>query len=220
VRTEPGSPEDRERIKELEARLDETYRELRAQAEEVGRLRGIEAVLPTLETDLEQLRADNERLRAELDALRAQLAETQASVDKRVAEEVEAAVAAVRAEFDATARAWEEERARLQKELESAQAEEPRIATPVKTTALADQFRSVLEELAEPPEQGGPAGAALVGIEVDARAYLAPPAEGETLPQLVMVDPAAPVQPEALSTVRLRFGLLPRLPSEGQPPPA
>jgi chromosome segregation ATPase len=213
-------PPEYERIRELEEKLDAASTELRSQAQEIGRLKGVEAVVPTLQTELDRLRRENEQLRSQLDEARRELAGLQASIDARVAEQVQSAVSKLREEHEASARGWREERARLMAELEKARAGGERAATAaVKTSELAQQFRSVLEELAEPPEEGGPAGAALTGIEVDARAYLAPPPEGETLPQLVMVDPATPVQPEALSTVRLRFGLLPRLPSEAEPPP-
>jgi DNA repair exonuclease SbcCD ATPase subunit len=199
-------PED-DRIRELELKLDALQEELRAMAEELGRLRALAERLGEVEKERDVLREERERLLAELTDLRARF-------DQRVGEEVEAALASVTEEHARTARAWEEERARLQDRIAGLEATTADVGDVVGTKDLAGQFRNVLETFSEPEPEGGTAGAALTGLEVEARAILSPPAEGEELPRLRFVDPTQVTNPEALSTVRMRFGLLPRLPSE------
>jgi chromosome segregation ATPase len=204
-------PDGEERIRELEQKNEELQKELRVQAEELGRLRAVAERTDEVTAELNRLRDENGGLRGQLDDLRARL-------DQRVSEEVEAAVAAVKEEYERNAQAAEAERQRLLERIAALEKGEAGAAPAVATDELASQFRSVLESLAEPEPEGGAAGAAMTGLEVEARAMLAPPAEGEELPRLVMVDPTKVTNPDALSTVRLRFGLLPRLPSEEPPP--
>jgi chromosome segregation ATPase len=209
-----------ERLTVAQDALAKAQTELRDQEGELGRLRAIAETVDAVRADLDTARSD-------ANAVRAQLAEATAEFDKRVAEQVQAALDRVTKEHEVSATEWEQQRARLEtriKELEAAGVEGPRPsvapeATAVRTSDLASQFRNVLDKLAEPAPSDAPVGAALTNLEVEARGLLAAPAEGEDLPRLIPVDPAGAVNPEALSTVRLRFGLLPRLPTEVEQPP-
>jgi hypothetical protein len=196
-----------DRIRELEQKIDALQDERLAMAEELGRLRALVERLGAAESERDALREAHDRLLAELTELRARF-------DQRVGEEVQAALASVTEEHVRTAREWENERARLQGRIAELEATTADVGDIVGTKDLAGQFRNVLETFSEPESEGGTAGAALTGLEVEARAILSPPAEGEELPRLRMVDPTQVTNPEALSTIRMRFGLLPRLPSE------
>jgi DNA repair exonuclease SbcCD ATPase subunit len=196
-----------DRIRELEQKIDALQDERRAMAEELGRLRALAERLGAVEKERDALREAHDRLLTELTDLRARF-------DQRVGEEVQAALASVTEEHERTAREWEKERARLLGRIAELEATTADVGEVVGTKDLAAQFRNVLETFSEPEPEGGTAGAALTGLEVEARAILSPPAEGEELPRLRMVDPTQVTNPEALSTVRMRFGLLPRLPSE------
>ena len=198
---------DEDRIRELEQKIDALQDERRAMAEELGRLRALAERLEAAEKERDALREAHDRLLAELTDLRARF-------DQRVGEEVQAALASVTEEHARAARQWEKERARLQDRIAELEASTAQAGEVVGTKELAGQFRKVLESFSEPEPEGGTAGAALMGLEVEARAILSPPAEGDELPRLRMVDPTQVTNPEALSTVRMRFGLLPRLPIE------
>jgi chromosome segregation ATPase len=195
------------KLGEAQQGLSQAQDQLRANAEELGRLRAVSQNVDGLQQELTSVRAER-------DELQKQLADSAATLDTRVAQQVLAAVEQVRKEHEAAAAEWEQERKQLQDRID-ALTKGAGEGQALQTRDLAVQFRSVLEELAEPEQSGGAAAAALTNLEVEARGMLAPPTEGETLPRLVPVSPEHAVDPGALSTVRLRFGLLPRLPTEG-----
>ncbi len=200
-------------LADTQQKLTQVQEQLRSQAEELGRLQAVAENAKELQQELKVARTQR-------DELQKQLVEAAASFESRVGEQVRAAVDQLRKEHEAAAAEWEEERRRLQDRLQGLMGGTAEETRAVRASDLANQFRSVLDELAE-PEHDRAVGAALTGLEVEARGILAPPAEGETLPRLVTVDPAQVVDPGALSTVRMRFGLLPRLPTElgeEQPP--
>jgi chromosome segregation ATPase len=186
--------------------LSQAQDQLRANAEELGRLRAVSQNVDDLQQELKSVRSDR-------DDLQKKLADSAATLDARVTQQVQTAVDQVRKEHEAAAAEWEQERKQLQDRVD-ALTKGAGEGQALQTRDLAAHFRSVLEELAEPEQAGGTAAAALTNLEVEARGMLAPPTEGETLPRLVPVSPEHAVDPGALSTVRLRFGLLPRLPAE------
>lgn len=81
----------------------------------------------------------------------------------------------------------------------------------VATDVLAEQLRSVLDQLGEPsPAPDRQSAAVLNRLEVEARGVLLPAEEAGRPPELLTVDPTQ-VQTEALSTVRMTFALLPHV---------
>ena len=195
---------DDEHIRALEKKIDALQDERRDTAEQLGRLR-------TIAERADEVAQERDALRKENDQLRGELAELRAGLDRRVADEVEAAVASVKEDHERSAKEWEAERERLRKQIETLEAAAPE-RDSFETKELAAQFRSLLESFSEPETEGTAAGAVLTGLEIEARAILAP-GEGDA-PRLVMTDPSVVTSPEALSTVRLQFGLVPRLPTE------
>ena len=95
----------------------------------------------------------------------------------------------------------------------------PRRDAVGRSITSVNQFRNVLERMAAPePEPGRPFTAGLTHLEVEARGVFTATAPTEENPTgtigLLPVDAAA-VQPEALSTVRMRFSLVPNLTTGG-----
>jgi hypothetical protein len=205
----PGEPERlADEIHVLRESIDRANEQLRAQAEELGRLRA----------GAERARG----LQEERDRLFAELTEARAALANRVAQEVRAALEDLRAEHAAAAARWQEERQALQAELDRArEAAAPQAVEgkEIPTDKLALGLRAVFERVAVPePTPGKEFAAALTGFEVDARGVLLPPEQEGQPTRLRTVDPAS-VPSEALSTVKMRFGLLPRLPTEAPPRP-
>jgi chromosome segregation ATPase len=205
------------RLRDTEARLGEAQQtltqaqeQIRANAESLGRL---SAIADTLDPVQEELIA----IRAERDDLQRRLTEATTTLDARVLEQVEATVARLRTQHEEAAGEWERERKTLQDRIDALEQAPVGETQAIRAQDLAAEFRSVLEELAEPEVTDRPVGAALTGLEVEARGLIAPPAAGESLPRIITVGPTQSVDPAALSTVRLRFGLLPRLPTEVEP---
>ena len=173
------------------------------------------------------------RLQAETEALRRQLEELQQQMRRGTDD-----VARVQAATQAAADEWTRERERLLAritELEKAPSARPAPSTsaaelgPTPVTAaatevqltptdLAGRFALVLQKLAEGPasDPSVPYSAALTGLEVEARGTLQPPATPDQEPTFLS---AAGVDPGQLSTMRMTFKLLPRIPSPSSTAP-
>jgi hypothetical protein len=83
------------------------------------------------------------------------------------------------------------------------------------TEVLVQDLRSVFDRMAvAEPAAGQQHAVALTGFEVEARGVLLPPSDKTGQTRLLTVDPAT-VSSEALSTVKMRFGLVPRVPPGG-----
>jgi hypothetical protein len=112
---------------------------------------------------------------------------------------------------------WAEERERLQAEIDKLKRSPAALREerpPVPIDVLADRMRTVLDALAEPaPVEGRQAAAALGGLEVEARGVLLPSDKEGAPPELLTVDPTQ-LQTDALSTLRMRFVVLPQIPPE------
>lgn len=193
----------RDEFERLRGELEEAHKRLEEQAEEIGRL-------GALAERAEKLEAEGRQLREELDKLRESLAD-------RVADAVKAAVNELVEKHSADQAEWHKERERLQAELEQLRARPSMLAEerpPVPVHSLADGLRTVLDAFAEPPPVEGRQGAAaLSGLEVEARGVLLPGEVEGKPPEFLTVDPTQ-VQAEALSTVRMRFAVIPQLPAE------
>jgi hypothetical protein len=185
-----------EELKRLRADLEEARKRLEERAEEIGRMRG------------EVERA--EKVERERDELRA-------SLESRVAEAVKSAVGELSDAHAKDEAEWQEERERLQAEIDRLEGtpdalREQRPPVPVDT--FADGMRQVLDSFAEPePVEGRQGAAALSGLEVEARGVLLPGESAGKSPEFLTVDPTQ-VASEALSTLRMRFVMLPQLPRE------
>jgi hypothetical protein len=171
------------------------------------------------ESEVKRLRAELRETRAKLKATTRQLEELRASQDARIGEAVKAAVDELQRDIDRAAAEWRAEREQLQNEIQKLRARAaplPEERPPVPTDVLADQLRGVLDRLGEPsPAPGRQSAAALSTLEVEARGVLVPSAKEGQAPDFVTVDPTQ-VPTETLSTVRMRFTLLPQI----GPPPA
>ena len=174
--------------------------------EEVGRLKAIAERVESLEQERGTLIQQREEARAAL--------------ENRIVEEVRTATAALREEYDRARAEWATERGGLRARIEDLeQRPEPgRIAGDIPTDQLAEHFRGVLESLAAPPPpEGRQFAAALTGLEIEARGVLAAAEEGDQL-RLVPVDPEVAAKADLnLSTVRMRFGLLPEIAPKTRP---
>ena len=187
---------------ELQARVTE-------QEGELGELRTRAALIEPIQEELATVRGDRDRLVAQVAQLETAHGKEIAELEARIPVEVRAAVSEARREYDQTAATWAGERKILEDritELEAAQAEVPE-GRAVAADDLAAQFRSVVDDLSRP---SAVSGAALTALEVEARGVYAPPAEGGTVPRIVAPDPGTG-EPGALTTVRMRFGLVPQI---------
>jgi hypothetical protein len=166
------------------------------------------------EDEVLKLRRELELVASQRDELLAKLTE----LERTVAEETRAALAALSEEQQRAAQLWTAERDELRARIAVLEEQPDPTARPgIGTDELAEHFRGVLESLAAPaPAEGRPFAAALTGLEVEARGLLVTPAEGEGV-RLAPIDPAqVPEGSElGLSTVRLRFGLLPKIVPDG-----
>jgi hypothetical protein len=218
----------REELGAAQARLEEVTRE---RDDLAGRLKDTEGQLAALSEKLQELQGELGRqsaiaervgaLQTERDEARDQLASAQAALENRIGEEVKAAVAQAQQEHEAAAADWARQREELERQLaeaRSAAGGEAVFGGEVGTHDLADHFRGVLTSLAVPtPAEGQPFAAAMTSLEVEARGVIAPSQDPNQPPRLVTVDPAS-VSPDALSTVRMSYSLVPQL-TEVAPPP-
>jgi hypothetical protein len=188
--------------------IERLWRENGSLREEIGRLTAIAERVQGL---------DQER-----DELVKQLAGAQAALENKIIEEVRTATTNLSAEYEQARVEWTKERGELRARIEvlEKRPEPGRIAGDLPTDQLAEHFRGVLESLAAPPPpEGRHFAAALTGLEVEARGVLAA-AEGEEPLRLVPVDPEVAAKADLnLSTVRMRFGLLPEIAPEGRSEP-
>jgi hypothetical protein len=187
---------DGQELDRLRADLEEARKRLEERAEEIGRMRATVERAEAIEREVTQLRE---------------------TLESRVAEAVKAAVSELAEQHAKDEAQWRTERERLQAEVDRLSARPEALRKerpPVPMPALADGLRSVLDSFAEPqPVEGRQGTAALSGLEVEARGVLLPSeAEGRP-PEFLTVDPTQ-VQAEALSTVRMRFAVIPQLPPE------
>lgn len=202
------------------ATIDDLQARLLQQEGELGQLRGTVATIDPLKEELTAVRADRDRIVTQLGELQTthveELARVRADLEARIPVEVQAALAVQRQEHDKLAAAWTSERKELQDriaDLEAAQGTRPE-ARSVAADDLASQFRSVVDDLSKP---SAVSGAALTSLEVEARGVYAPPEAGQAMPRIVAPDPGTG-DPGALTTVRMRFGLVPQI-APTQPPP-
>jgi predicted nucleic acid-binding Zn-ribbon protein len=200
------SRDDLEReLAEVRARLEQAQVELRTQEGELGRLRAVAQEVETLRLERSQAVAELAQVRADLDA--------------RVAAEVGAAVNRLKAEHEAAAAAWERQRTTLEERISDLEGRLEDLGTRARVAPrdLASQFAAVLDDLAEGPAPTSekPYGAALTGLEVEARGIIA---AGEEEPSFVSVEGGVK-SPEELSTLRMTFRLLPRIPRGTEPAP-
>lgn len=192
-------------LTQARGQLDAATAEAHQQAQELGRLKAI---------------ADrHESLRTQRDQLQQQVTQLATSFQAQTAEAVRSALEQAGEQHAAAASEWAQEREDLHKQIEDlkqagAGRPEPVAIAP---TDLAAHFADVLESLAEGSPSGDAAAkgysAALTSLDVEAKALLQAPQEGESQPSLVTPAPGQ-VNPEQLSVVRMSFRLLPRL---GQP---
>ena len=193
-----------EELKETKAKLDQAMVELRTQEGELGRLRAI----------AEEVQA----VRDERNRAVEELAQVRADVDARIAAEVAAALEKVTSEHATAAGAWERERKELTDRIADLESRieglGSRVSVPPRS--LASQFAAVLDELAEGPEPGSakPYGAALTSLDVEARGIIE---AGADEPGFVTVEGGV-ANPEELSTLRMSFRLLPRIPGARDEP--
>jgi len=211
---EPSSP--RAQVAVLQARLDALATERDKLESELARrreqLERQQQQIIERANSLGRLQAENEALRRQLDELRQQQGSSAAPDISRL-----------RAEMQAAADEWSRERERLVarlQEFETAGRTRAALSADVTMTPtdLATRFATVLQKLAEaaPADPAAPFSAALTGLEVEARGTLQPPASPDEEPTFLS---AAGVDPGQLSTMRMTFKLLPRIPSPPAPAP-
>jgi uncharacterized coiled-coil protein SlyX len=231
-----GNGEIDKRIAELEkqvavrdAQIEHLGAGLKECAAERDRLRArvdeLQAALTDRERQIGELQAkagEADRLRTERDDLSAQLSQERADADRRTADAVQQALAQATEQHKAEIDRLEQEKAGLQSQVDALQRqlEGQGVTGRVAPSALAGQFAAVLDQHAAPEgEPGRPFAAALTGLEVQARGVLEAPREGEAEPVLRTVEAGA-VEAGHLSTVTMRFSLLPQgVPPGEQPPP-
>jgi hypothetical protein len=194
-----------EEVVYLRSRVAELEEKLRAQEGELGWLRATAERVGTLQMEHDQARD--------------QLASLQAALESRIGEEVKSALAQARTEFEAASADWARQRENFERQIQELR-EAPAAVTgrDVETTELAGHFRAVLDELAMPTvEPGRSFAAAMTGLEVEARGVITPADDPDQPPLIRAVDPTT-VESQTLSTVRMTFGLLPRVGEVVLPP--
>jgi|SRR5262245_6292859 len=208
----------RAQLADLQARLDSLAIERDKLESELARrreqLEGQQRQLIEQATSLGRLHADNEALRRQIDEQH-RLREAGAGPD----------ISRLRAEMQTAADEWSRERERLAARIQELESAGPSGAATLSgdvamtPTDLATRFASVLQKLAEgaPADPTAAFNAALTGLEVEARGTLQPPASPDQEPTFLG---AAGVDPGQLSTMRMTFKLLPRIPPPSAPPPA
>ncbi len=189
------------------------------------RVNDLQAAITERERQLGELRTkadDADRLRTERDDLLGQLSQERAQADRRTADAVQQALGQSETQHKAETDRLSQEKAALQAEVDTLkrQIEGQGVTGRVTPSTLAGQFAAVLDRHgAPPPEPGKPFAAALTGLEVQARGMLEAPKEGETEPVLRTVE-GGTIHPDELSTVTMRFSLLPHaVPASETPPP-
>jgi predicted nuclease with TOPRIM domain len=189
---------------DLQQKLAETTDGLQAAEKELGRLG--------------EVSRQRDELVGANDQLRQQLADLQTGVDQRVESAVRSALEQSDSQHKATVAQLNEEIDSLQTrvaELEG-QVRDEGVTSRVTPTALAGHFAGMLDQLGTTaPTEGKQVTAALTNLEVEAKGVLEAPREGEDEPVLRTVE-GGDVHPEALSTVRMSFRLLPHV---LEPPP-
>lgn len=193
-----------EELKDVRSKLEKAQAELRMQEGELGRLRAVAEDVETLKRERAQAVEELSQVRADVDA--------------RIRAEVAAAIERLDAEHATANAAWERERTGLNERIADLEARLEGLGARVRVAPrdLASQFASVLDELAEGPEPTGakPYGAALTNLEVEARGIIE---AGEDQPGFVSVEGGVR-NPEELSTLRMTFKLLPRIPGAAPQP--
>ena len=200
--TEKTLAERTKTAEELQARVTQNEGEL-------GELRTKAEMIDPIQEELREVRAERDRLVAQVAELQTTHAREMGELEARIPVEVRAAVGEAKREYDQAAATWAGERKVLEDrivQLEEQLTEAPE-ARAVAADDLAKQFRSVIDDLSRP---SGVSGAALTALEVEARGVYAPPAEGEEVPRIFAPDPGTG-EPGALTTVRMRFGLVPQI---------
>jgi hypothetical protein len=88
--------------------------------------------------------------------------------------------------------------------------------TRVEPLDLARSFRGVIDEIQAEARQSAVAGVTIKAMDIEVKG-LVEAAPGAT--RLVLPSSATQVDPNALSTLRVSFGVVPVLPAEAQPEP-
>jgi uncharacterized protein YhaN len=175
------------------------------------------------EGELQQVRVTVDSIVAEREALRRRIEEVSAEFDTRLSDTVRTALAEQAQEHEAERQQLLDERLKLRTELDSATAERDDVKRQLEQSGaeattpaedLAARFAGVLSELAEqpsPPDR--PYSVALTTMDVEARGVLH---MEDDKPQLV--TSRAGKDPGQLSTVRMQFRAVPRIPGSAPPP--
>ena len=184
---------------------------LQLREEQTARLQA-QADLNALQITLGDRDRDLGAVRGERDQLLQTIATVRAEQEARVIEAVRSALAQAGAEHEVVATALRRERDDLKAkvgelEREASELGEVRSAEPA---SIAQQFATMIEDLAESEARPGrPFTASLTRMEVEARGVLRVPERPDDPPELLTVAPGK-VDPGQLSTIRMEFRIMPR----------
>jgi chromosome segregation ATPase len=197
--------------------------ELRATVSDLAaRLEEQQTLRARSEGELQQIRSSVDSVIAEREDLRRRLDDVRADFETRLSDTVRQALAEQEQEHAAERQKLIDERLQLRTQLDATTAERDDLKLQVEqsggeaTTAaddLAARFASVLSDLAEAPVAADkPYGVSLTSMEVEARGVLH---MEDDKPQLVTSREGK--DPGQLSTVRMQFRTVPRIPGSGTP---
>jgi hypothetical protein len=174
------------------------------------------------EGELQQIRSSVDSVIAEREDLRRQLDEVRADFDTRLSDTVRQALAEQEKEHAAERQGLLDERLQLRTQLDATTTERDDLKLQLEQSGgeattpaddLAARFASVLSDLAEAPAGADkPYGVSLTSMEVEARGVLH---MEDDKPQLVTSREGK--DPGQLSTVRMQFRTVPRIPGTGTP---